>query len=493
MPLTTNKNAITVQEGNTTQVLIAEQANYSDESISDADVAVISSTGVKSGGDLYKYQPRIAEDVSLVSEGTTIESVEFDGSASQTKDAPGPLDISGGMSIRLSANGSALPLRMLTQDKNPSWHIFGGVGQTIPAAVTVVAATSRLQDTAADATIADDLSSTNNPVQLRITPSAGAAYATGGNLASDIALITIEGTDYNDTPIREVVDFIGLPATWRAQTRVTEFWYKTVTKVTTEGFLDNASSLFTITSRDESALVRFTPQDDELVCFWTTEVSKGEVANIYNGIIMQEATIDISRDSQVNFDCSMLGRRAYLYRNLAGRTGEMATPTPPGSGVEKASPDVYGGWQANLTAENTDISIAVQEITLTTNQNLTYTNVLGDQFQPTPPSRSTKRLVQLECTVLYSSQNNYSEYFQSNRVLPNVNLRFEQTGLGAYPYYFELQIPEAQLTADPDPAVSDPGEIVQTLTMKAVKSPRFNYEYRFACRYSSYDRVRVYT
>ena len=95
MALTTNKNAISVQEGNTTQVLIGEQANYSDESVTNPDVAVISSTGSKSGRDLYKYQPRVAEDVSLVSEGTTIESVEFDGSASQTKDAPGPLDISG--------------------------------------------------------------------------------------------------------------------------------------------------------------------------------------------------------------------------------------------------------------------------------------------------------------------------------------------------------------------------------------------------------------
>ena len=256
--------------------------------------------------------------------------------------------------------------------------------------------------------------------------------------------------------------------------------------------MDNASSLFTITAQDTSAFVSFTPQDLELVCFWTAEFSKGSVPNIYNGLIMQEATIDISRDSLVNFDCSMLGRRGYLYRNLAGDTGPTAEPTSPGSGVEKASPDTYGGWQANLTAENTDISIAVQEMTLTVNQNLSYTNVLGDQFQPTAPARETKRLVQLEATVLYSNQNDYSEYFESNRVLPNVKLRFEQTGLGAYPYYFELQIPEAQFTADPDPAVSDPGVIPQTLTLKAVKSPQRNYEYRFACRYSSYDRVRVY-
>ena len=195
MALTTGKNDIKTQSGNFTHVLIGEQANYADESIVNPTPAIISSTGVKTGGDLYKYQPRIAEDISLIREGSSIESVEFDGSSSQTKDSPGPFDVTGGMSIRMSGNGTALPLRMLTQDKNPSWHIFNGVGQTIPAAVTVVAATSRLQDTAADATIADNLSSTANPVQLRVTPSAGAAYATGGNLASDVALITIEGTD----------------------------------------------------------------------------------------------------------------------------------------------------------------------------------------------------------------------------------------------------------------------------------------------------------
>ena len=145
-----------------------------------------------------------------------------------------------------------------------------------------------------------------------------------------------------------------------------------------------------------------------------------------------------------------------------------------------------------MTGETTDIEIAVQELTLTINQNLEYTNVLGEQFQPSPPSRSAKRLVQLEATVVYSPQNDFSEYFESNRVLPNVQLAFEQKGIGAYPYRFALEIEEAQFTADADPPVSDVGTIPQTLTMKAVRAPGRATGYQFRTRYSEYDRVRQY-
>ena len=123
--------------------------------------------------------------------------------------------------------------------------------------------------------------------------------------------------------------------------------------------------------------------------------------------------------------------------------------------MEKASPDIFAGWQASFTGENDNIGISLQDATLTINQNLEYTNVLGEQFQPSPPARGDKRLVQIEATVVFSPENDYSDYFENNRVISNVILSFEQKGKGAYPYKFSLEMEECQLTSDPDPGVSD--------------------------------------
>ena len=481
MPLRTTASGINTQSGNVTQIIIAEQANYADEAQDDARTPrVVSSTGRLTGGDFYKYQPRI-NSADIAREGTTIESAFFDGSAAQSKDAAGPIDISGGMSIAMSGNGTALPLRMLTQDKNPSWNIYGGTGQAIPAAVTLVAS-APLSDGGSNAVIAENLSSTTNPVQLIITPSNTASIVAGGR-----GTITIKGTDNWDTAIEETIQYSSATAKNAATSRL---WYKTVTEIASQGWDEASGRTYAVTARDSSAAVTFTPQDDDLVAFWTAEVAKGVVPNRYYGLCMQSATISITREELVAFDCTFLGRRGYLYSNLAGDTGPTARRTDA-AGLDSASPDVFAGWQGKLTAEN-DLTISLSELTLTINQELAYTNALGSQFQLAPPGRGAKRLVQFEVTAHYSPQNDFSTYFESNQVIPNVKLSFDQVGYGAYPYNLTLEAEEMQFTADPDPAVDDAGIITQTLIMKAVR-PRAGSEYRFTTRYSDYDRVRIYS
>ena len=485
MPLTRAAPQVRPQSGNVSQVLIAEQSNYADEGQVDASSPrVVAANGALSGGDFYKFQPRI-NSADIAREGTTIENTFLDGSAAQSQDAPGRSNIANGMSIALSGNGTALPLRMLTQDKNPTWNIFGGTGQNLPGAVNVVANTARLADTAADASIADNLSSTANPVRLTVTISASAS------ITGTRAAIIIEGTDNADNAISETIGFVSVTT----RTATSRLWYKTVTKVSTQGW-DNASGkTFGITAQDRSAQVIFTPQDRELVAFWTAEVAKGAVPNLYYGLSMDSATMDITDDALVAFDCTFLGRRARLYRNLAGTTAPPSDITKwatDASGLETASADVFAGWQGILTAENADLQVAMQELTFTLNQELEYTNVLGSEFQSTAPARSGKRLTQLEATVIYDPNNNYSTYFEGNQVIPNVKLQFRQSGLGAYPYLLSFELEECQLTADPDPAVDDAGTITQTVTMKGVRGRR-NIEYLVRARYSEYDRVRIYT
>ena len=223
MAFTTNFRNIDSQSGNESQVLIGEQADYSDESVRNLQPAVISATGVKSGGDPYLVQP-LLNSASLRQEGTTIPSEFLDGSAAQSQDAPGPYDIGGGFSIGLSANGTALPFRMLTQDKNPLWYVRGTAltthSRTLPPTVNVVANTERLKESAADATIADDLSSTTWPVQLEVTFGSAATYAAG----STRALITFEGTDHEDNPFRQTKSLITPVSVWRPAGVKSDLW-----------------------------------------------------------------------------------------------------------------------------------------------------------------------------------------------------------------------------------------------------------------------------
>ena len=482
MPLTTASGNITSTTGNVTQILIAEQDNYSTPvAISPAANTPTATTA----NGFYRFQPRI-NSADIAREGTTLPSVFFDGSSAQSKDAPGPLDITNGMSFGLSGNGTGLFLRMLTQDKNPAWNIYGGSGQTIPNAVTILAAGSLTSSSAISPT--DDLSSTTNPVQITATL-ASATLGSGGR-----GVVVITGTDNDDDPIEETIAFV--TASGSATTRL---WFKTVTSVSVSGWTAGTVAL---TAQDKSAQVIFVPQDDEIIAFWTVEAAKGNVPNVYDGVVMQNASVEITRDALVSFDCTFLGRQARLYTNLSGATYDASTAMTTtnratkttrqdtgSNAIELASADVYGGWQSVLTAENSDIQIAMQDTTLTINQELEYTNVLGEQFQVTQPARGDKRLVQLESTVVYSRENNYSTYFQGNLVIPNVKVTWRQKGLGAYPYELVLDIPEAQLTADPDPAVTETGTITQNVILKAIKPTNINYEYRFIARYSDYEAL----
>ena len=469
MPLTTGPGAITTTAGSVSEVLLAEQTNYA--------------TRVTDINQFYKYQPRI-NSADLAAGGETIEASFLDGSAAQSKDAPGPIDITNGLGLAFSGNGTGLALAMLTQDRNPSWNIYGGTGQSIPAEVTVVASTTRLMTAATDVTVADNLSSTRNPVRLVVSPSADATVAAGVR-----ARVTIEGTDNDDDAITETVAFSTATQSTAGTTRL---WFKTVTKVTVAGWEESAAKTFGITARDRSAEVTFTPQDIAWYRFWTALIWKGNVPNIVDGLSMETATVEVTRDGFVSFDCSFLGRQASLYQTLPTFSGQEPRVASQ-SNLELASADVFGGLQAKLTAENTDIVVAMQEMTLTFDQNTDYTNVLGERFQQAPPARSGKRLTQIEATVLYSEQNNYSTYFEGNSIIPNVKLTLSQDGLGAYPYETTLEIPEFQLTENPDPAVADQGVITQNLIGKAVKPLNQSHEYQWRCRYSEYAAVHDFS
>ena len=91
---------------------------------------------------------------------------------------------------------------MLLQDKNPSYHVLGGTGVTIPVEKTVVDAEALSGITAK--TVAEDLATTKNPVRLTVTPKPGTAETVKVVDAEDLAGDGSKAVDNNlsdyDTP-----------------------------------------------------------------------------------------------------------------------------------------------------------------------------------------------------------------------------------------------------------------------------------------------------
>ena len=493
MPLRIPYDAVNSQSGSVTQVLIAQQLNFRTRITTSAGDAASTDNG------FYKHQPGV-NTIDLARAGTTIPVNILDGTAQQTQDAAGPIDITNGLVIALAGNGTGLMLQMITQDNEPDWYIYGGNtgDQTYPGEVNVVAATAALEDTEGSATIADSLSSTTSPVRLNFSTSSTASLNTG----SSRGLVIFEGTDDEDTAITETFAF---PNPSGENEITSNLWYKTVTDVKTSGWDKASGKTYGVTATDRSTEVVFTPQDVDLVVFWTVYVSKGIIPNVYDGVIVENTTIDITRDGLIQFACTVLGRQARLYTNLAGETTQTspartypartAMQTTGDNALQIAKSDIYSGLQTTITGENSDIEMSATDATVTINQELEYVNVMGSRFQITKPARGNKRLFQLESTQVFSPGNNYSTYFESNQPMPNVRIIWKASGYGAYPYELVLEIPFMQLTADPDPAVTDFGTIYQNVVMKAVsdKSGRFPYDYRFIARYSDYVQVMTYT
>ena len=157
--------------GNQTQILLGEKDRFKGRRLIDVSTPiVVADDGVVSGGDFPKFQP-ILSGVDLAFLSTLIDSGVFTGSRARAASYPGQFRGSGGFVAGSSPLVTPFLVRALMQDKNPSYHILGGTGKTLPSVVSVVDGQSLVGRS--PKTIADALTTTKNVVQLTVTPKAG--------------------------------------------------------------------------------------------------------------------------------------------------------------------------------------------------------------------------------------------------------------------------------------------------------------------------------
>ena len=192
---------ITPNVGNTTQFVFKEQPGFGEYGGIDVSPIVVASNGNTSGGDFPKFQG-VPSAVDLALLGSLIDTGVFTGTRARAEGYPGILRGEGGVVIGGSPQLAYSILRMLLQDKNPSYHVLGGTGVTIPAEKTVVD-TQALSGITAKM-VAEDLATTKNPIRLTVTPKPGTADTVKVVDAEDLAGDGTKVVDNNlsdyDTP-----------------------------------------------------------------------------------------------------------------------------------------------------------------------------------------------------------------------------------------------------------------------------------------------------
>ena len=172
MSLGTDLSEVKGGIGNTTQFIFKEQPGFKNYGGIKATPIIIASNGNASGGDFPKFQG-VPSGVDLALAGALIDPAVFTGTRTRSKGYPGVLRGQGGVVLGGSPLIAPSIFRLLLQDKNPSYHILGGTGVTIPAEKTVVDGQALPGTT--PKTVAEDLASTTNPVRLTVTLKAGTA------------------------------------------------------------------------------------------------------------------------------------------------------------------------------------------------------------------------------------------------------------------------------------------------------------------------------
>ena len=177
MSLRTDLDQITGGIGNTIQFIFKEQPGFKNYGGNKITPIVVAANGNTSGGDFPKFQG-VPSAVDLALAGALIDPGLFTGTRTRAEGYPGILRGQGGVVLGGSLLLAPAIFRMLLQDKNPSWHILGGTGVTIPAEKTIVNAQALPGTT--EKTVAEDLTSVTNPVRLTVTPKAGTKSSVSG-------------------------------------------------------------------------------------------------------------------------------------------------------------------------------------------------------------------------------------------------------------------------------------------------------------------------
>lgn len=290
------------------------------------------------------------------------------------------------------------------------------------------------------------------PMRLMFTPG-----------STSTATVTIVGTDYNDSVIRESVTFAGTAP------QITTRYFKTITSLAaTAGVTVDVGQSSTADHRRYTSTFQ-NNTDAKLLHGMDVYVEKGNVPNTFREVFIDGMSFSISRTGDITYAWNCIGRRPSSHRSPSG-----GTTKPDTTSIPAISKIAFTGWQAGIfytaPGENTPRRLAGVEANITVSNNLEFSPVLSGIRTPGRPFRRRLNFT-FDGTMQYKS--NDTELISDvlgNDYLDNAYLEMVNASTGGFPYRVRFRFSRLQFTNVPDAEVTDEGEIYRRMEMIALPS-----------------------
>lgn len=290
------------------------------------------------------------------------------------------------------------------------------------------------------------------------------------------AYVNITGEDALD---RQIVDRVRYQNNTDdlAKVKRTTAFFQSVTSVTVEGF---NGGTFGLESVDQAHNVIFTPDISAIPVVSTIEAAKGNIVSLFRNCYFNTSSITFARDSAIQVTCDVQGGYAEVGRNGRGTATRTARTK-----LSYTSPDVFSGWQAEITIGNFETNS--RSATFSANYNLEPSDLLGGKYASAPPTAGEREIV-VTLDLQATEFNKFRDVFNANESLYDVQIELTNVSHGAFPHRIQLQFPEMQIVEDPDYPVTDFGVIGEALNLRAIwdEENDLEYEYRVVANYSSW-------
>ena len=284
--------------------------------------------------------------------------------------------------------------------------------------------------------------------------------------ASDSGIFTIAGKDQNNMAITETV------ALSTATTGASAKYFKTVdaTGINATGFAAATTGLYI--ESDKDTYTHVITLGDGVLDGLTIEEVKGNIPSVYVGSIINAGAIALG--DTLTLASSILSKQGWNRYKVSATTGDLtasATPTDvSASGWSRVTERIFPAWGLSLFLEGAGTATGVESAAFTLNNQLVFPTRYRSVRTPPKPVRNAPREVSLVATIDYDTVNSdYDLKMLNNQVMQAKLVAYHKPYAGPE-YSIQLDFPRCQITAFPDPDVSDFSQVAQELSLNAIRS-----------------------
>lgn len=282
--------------------------------------------------------------------------------------------------------------------------------------------------------------------------------------AEDSGVFTIAGKDQNDAAITDIVSLD--TATTGASTK----HFKTVnaTGISATGFAVGTTGLYI--ESDKDTYTHIITLGDDVLDGMTIEEVKGGIPSVFVGSIINAGAIALG--DTLTLAGSILSKQGWNRYKVSATTGDPTASTTPTdvSGWSRITEEIFPAWGLSLFLEGAGTATGIESATFNLNNQLAFPTRYRGLRTPPKPVRSAVREVSLVATIDYDTVNSdYDLKMLHNQVIQAKLLAYHKPYAGAE-YSVQLDFPRCQITAFPDPDVSDFSQVVQELSLNPIRS-----------------------